>query len=275
MEKARKMVNNLIEILRSEEMRILPGQLAFFMVLSFFAIFPIFGIIGSNYISTELISIIEKNFPTAVSTIIKSLMDVKSSGISIIMFITFSLYVASNGCEAMIITSNILYKIRNKNPIKQKIKALFMTIILISLIIFIVIVPAFGDLIINAIEKIAPGKVIDTVRWLFHLLRYPISFILIFFDLKILYTLAPNAKIPSKYNNYGTLFTTIVWIIITRGYAIYLNNFNTYNIFYGSFGNVVIMLFWIYLLAYVFTIGLVINSNKYLNSKKSVNQNNE
>ena len=86
--------------------------------------------------------------------------------------------------------------------------------------------------------------------------------------IKILYTLAPDERIPSRFNNNGTLFTTLLWIIITRLYAIYLNNFNTYNLFYGSLANVVIMLFWIYLLAYVFTMGMAINSDCYLESKK-------
>lgn len=271
MKKARKMLNRILKIIKLEEMRILPGQLAFFMVLSIFAIFPIFGIIGSNFISNELIHSIETSLPSGVSTVLKGLMGVSSSGLSLTVFIIFSVYIASNGCEAMIITSNVLYKIKNNISLKQSIKAIVMTIILISLIIFIVVVPAFGELIIDAIEKVSPGRVIDAVRVGYHILKYPISFIMIFLDLKILYTIAPNAKIPSYYNNYGTLFTTILWIIITRVYAVYLNNFNTYDIFYGSFGNVVIMLFWMYLLAYVFTMGLAINSETYFKSKENVN----
>lgn len=270
MKKAKEILNNILQIVKLEEMRILPGQLAFFMVLSIFAIFPIFGVIGSSFISNELISLSENTLPSGVSAILKSLMNVSSSGLSIFMFIIFSIYIASNGCEAMIITSNVLYKIKNNISLKQSVKSVVMTIILISLIIFIVIVPAFGELIINSIEKISPGKVIDTVRYIYDILKYPISFILIFLDIKILYTIAPNAKIPSMYNNYGTLFTTILWIIITRVYSIYLNNFNTYDIFYGSLGNVVMMLFWMYLLAYVFTMGLAINSQIYFKSKESV-----
>lgn len=270
MRKAKNVLNRILNIIKLEEMRILPGQLAFFMVLSIFAIFPIFGVIGSSFISNELINLIETSLPSGVSAVLKSLMSVSSSGLSITMFIIFSIYIASNGCEAMIITSNVLYKIKNNISLKQSIKAIIMTVILITLIIFIVVVPAFGDLIIDAIEKVSPGRVVETVRVGFNLLKYPISFALIFFDLKLLYTIAPNAKIPSHYNNYGTLFTTILWIIITRVYAIYLNNFNTYDIFYGSFGNVVIMLFWMYLLAYVFTMGLAINSETYFKSKESV-----
>ena len=272
MKKARKMLGRIWKIFKLEEMRILPGQLAFFMVLSVFALFPIFGLIGSNFISNELINSMDHSLPAAVSSILKALMEVESSGLSIFLFLVFSIYIASTGCEAIIITSNVIYKIKNNMSVKQSIKAIFMTIILISLILFVVLVPAFGELIINAISKDTPGKVIDTIHTVYDILKYPISFLLIFIDLKILYTLAPNAKIPSVYNNYGTLFTTVMWIIITKVYSVYLNHFNTYDIFYGSFGNVVIMLFWVYLLAYVFTMGMAINAEYYFKSKESVKE---
>lgn len=269
MKKAKKMIIRIWKIFKLEEMRILPGQLAFFMVLSVFALFPIFGLIRSSFISTELISSMDHSLPAAVSSILKALMEVESSGLSIIIFLIFSVYIASTGCEAIIITSNVIYKIKNTMSIKQSIKAILMTIVLISLILFVVLVPAFGELIINAISKDSPGNVIDTIHLAYDIFKYPLSFVLIFFDLKILYTMAPNARIPSAYNNYGTLFTTLMWIIITRVYSIYLNHFNTYDIFYGSFGNVVIMLFWIYLLAYVFTMGMAINAEYYFKSKES------
>ncbi len=267
MKKARSMLNRIWKLIKREEMRILPGQLAFFMVLSIFAIFPLLGLISSSFISNELISSIETTLPTGVYTILESLLSVESSG-SIIVFGVFAIYLASNGCGSMIITSNVIYKIKNKNPIRQKVKAIFMTIVLIVLILFIVIVPAFGELIISTIAKNYPGKIIETIAIGYNYLKYPLSFVLIFICIKILYTLAPDDKIPSYYNNYGTLFTTLLWIVITRVYAIYLNNFNTYNLFYGSLANVVIMLFWIYLLAYVFTMGMAINSDRYFESQK-------
>ena len=275
MKRARRMLDRFWKIFKLEEIRILPGQLAFFMVLSVFALFPLFGLLGSSFISNGLISSMDHSLPAAVSSILKSLMEVESSGLSIFIFLVFSIYIASNGCKALIITSNVIYKIKNTMPIKVRIKSLFMTIVLISLILFVVIVPAFGELIINAISKDTPGNVIDTIRIIYDILKYPISFILIFIDLKILYTLAPNGRIPSVYNNYGTLFTTVMWIIITKVYSLYLNNFNVYDIFYGSFGNVVIMLFWMYLLAYVFTIGMAINAEYYFKSQETVNKKEE
>ena len=271
MKKARKVISRFWKIFKLEEMRILPGQLAFFMVLSVFALFPIFGLLGSSFISNELINSMDHSLPAAVSSILKALMEVESSGLSIFIFLAFSIYIASTGCEAIIITSNVIYKIKNDMSIKQTIKAI---IELLSPFKkeFVVLVPAFGELIINAISKDSPGRVIDTIHLIYDILKYPLSFVLIFLDLKILYTMAPNASIPSVYNNYGTLFTTVMWIIITKVYSVYLNHFNTYDIFYGSFGNVVIMLFWVYLLAYVFTMGMAINAQYYFNSKESVKE---
>ena len=271
MKKARLMLNRIWKITKLEEMRILPGQLAFFMVLSVFALFPLFGLMGSSFISNGLIKSMEHSLPAAVSSILKSLMEVKTSGLSVFIFLIFSIYIASNGSAAMIITSNVIYKIKNTSSIKQSIKSIFMTFVLISLILFVVLVPAFGKLIIDAISKDTPGKIIDTIRLAYDIFKYPLSFILIFLGLKVLYTLAPDAKIPSNYNNSGTLFTTLAWIVITKVYSVYLNSFNAYDLFYGSFGNVVILLLWVYLLAYAFTMGLAINAEVYFNSKESVN----
>ena len=271
MKKARLMLNRIWKITKLEEMRILPGQLAFFMVLSVFALFPLFGLMGSSFISNGLIKSMEHSLPAAVSSILKSLMEVKTSGLSVFIFLVFSIYIASNGSAAMIITSNVIYKIKNTSSIKQSFKSIFMTFVLISLILFVVLVPAFGKLIIDAISKDTPGRIIDTIRLAYDIFKYPLSFILIFLDLKVLYTLAPDAKIPSKYNNSGTLFTTLAWIVITKVYSVYLNSFNAYDLFYGSFGNVVILLLWVYLLAYAFTMGLAINAEVYFNSKESVN----
>lgn len=271
MKKAKRMFERLFKIIKLEEMRILPGQLAFFFVLSIFSILPLIGLIGSNFITQELIHGFDR-LPSAVSAIFKSLIDAKSQGFNIILFFISSIYISSNGCGSMIITSNVIFKIKNDNAIRQKIKAIIMTLVLIILILFLVLVPAFGDIILKTIEGHYPGRLMTLIISIYEILKYPLSFILIFFGVKILYTMAPDKQIESSYMNYGALLTTVSWILITRIYAVYLNNINTYNIFYGSLANVVILLFWIYLLAYAFTLGMALNSERYLDSQKNVNQ---
>ncbi len=267
MKKARGIFSNVVKLISDDNMQILPGQLAFFIILSFFSIIPLIGLITSSFISIDLIKELETSLPSGVYQILEALLDVKSTG-SIIIFVVVALYFSSDGANALIITSNVVYKIPNDQFLKRKIKSIVMTILLIILVIFVVAIPAFGDLIINLIKENYPGNLINHIGVIYNFLKIPLSFVLIFLIIKILYTIAPDKKIPSKYNNYGTLFTTISWIIVTRIYSWYLSVNNTYNLFYGSFANVVILFFWMYILSFILTLGIAINSAYYYKCQK-------
>ena len=262
MKKIKKWIKKIYKILKLEEMQILPGQLAFFLVVSVFAMLPLIALIGSGFVTREFAESL-KDLPVGVSSVFKSLLDTDSTGYNVFLFMAISLFFSSSGCKSIIVTSNVIYKITENNKVKQGVKAFIMTIILMFIIVFTAVVPAFGDLILTSIKNKYPGDVINLVIQLFDILKYPLSFLLIFIGVKLIYTMAPDMPIKSKYTNRGALFTTVLWVVITRIYAIYLNNINTYNIFYGSLANVVIVLFWFYLLSYVFTMGMALNASSY------------
>ena len=48
--------------------------------------------------------------------------------------------------------------------------------------------------------------------------------------------------------------------MLTRGFRLYLEYFNTYNKAYGSLGAVIILMLWLYLTALVIIVGGVINA---------------
>ena len=255
MKKIKRWLKKIYKILKLEEMQILPGQLAFFLVVSVFAMLPLIALIGSGFVTREFAESL-KDLPVGVASVFKDLLDTDSTGYNVFLFMAISLFFSSSGCKSIIVTSNVIYKITEDNKIKQGVKAFIMTIILMFIIVFTAVVPAFGDLILTSIKNKYPGDVINLIIQLFDILKYPLSFLLIFIGVKLIYTMAPDMTIKSKYTNRGALFTTVLWVVITRIYAIYLNNINTYNIFYGSLANVVIVLFWFYLLSYVFTMGM-------------------
>lgn len=262
MKKLKRWFKRIYKILKLEEMQILPGQLAFFLVVSVFAMLPLIALIGSGFVTREFAESL-KDLPVGVSTVFKSLLDTDSTGYNVFLFMVISLFFSSSGCKSIIVTSDVIYKITENNKVKQSVKAFIMTIILMFIIVFTAVVPAFGDLILTSIKNKYPGDVINLIIKIFDILKYPLSFLLIFIGVKLIYTMAPDMTIKSKYVNKGALFTTVGWILITRIYAIYLNNINTYNIFYGSLANVVIVLFWFYLLSYVFTLGMALNASSY------------
>jgi membrane protein len=176
----------------------------------------------------------------------------------LILFTAF--IIASNGTHSIILASNMIFNLPNSTYIRRRIKAFIMTIIMILLFTFILIFPVFGTSIINFLAKLSISEpTIDVIKYIHELLTWPISILVIFFFIKLTFTIAPDDKMSSKYVNKGALFTTFFWILITYFYSYYVNNMINYNIYYGALSNIVVLMFWFYLMSLALVIGLVLN----------------
>lgn len=253
---------NFLSVLKRPEMAILPGQLAFFFVLS---IVPTITIIsyGASFLNLPIDFIsnfITKSFNAEIAELI--VMGVSGATLDIRFYITIivGFYFASNGASSIIVTSNTIYGIKNSSFLKRRIKASVMTIFIVFLFLFLLIVPIFGSKIIEIIEYVNLNKVVsNNIILIFNLIKGPITWLIIFFFIKIIYTLAPDRKLPSRNVTTGALFTSLGWIITTEIFSYYINNYAAYDVFYGSLANIVILMMWFFFLAYIFTIGMALN----------------
>jgi membrane protein len=264
-EKAKKFIKNFLAVMWRPEMLVLPGQLAFFFILS---VVPILTLLSyaATYLNLSINFIIEfisREFGTEIANlIIPAVADTSlSKGFFITLFIGY--LIASNGASSMIVTSNTIYGIKDKGFIHRRIKSFIMTIIIVFLFLFILIVPLFGNKIISMLNYINMDPVVTSrIELVISILKGPISWLIIFSFIKLLYTLAPDKKIPSASSTYGALFTSIGWIISTFFYAYYINHYAHYSVFYGGLANLIILMLWVYLLAYIFTIGMALNNQE-------------
>ena len=264
LKKYRKYILNAVKI---NEMDILPGHLSFSLIFMIIPIIAFIGLIVSKIDINFTSNFINKNVPLSVISLINiSLVD--SNNINIFIFAIISLLLSSKGIRAIIISSNILFKIKETNAIKIRVKSFLITIILFILIAFTIIVLVLGDVIINYFNNSLSLNISTILNNIYNLLKYPISISLMFLLIKILYTISPTVKINSYYMNKGSFFTTIMWLISSRIYSFYLNNYNHYNLYYGSMSNILILLVWLYLLSYIFVIGMSINASFYLDNCK-------
>lgn len=262
----KNILKKLYFIIRKPEMLILPANLAFFLVLSVIPIIILIGLIASTFsLSLDLvIEFINENVPTQISEILETFISGKGIDFNIGFFTITAFILASNGPHSIIVTSNTLYNFEQGSYLNRRIKALILTIILVLLFIFIIVVLAFGNVILKAIFEIGILKNLSNFAYsLFVYLKWPIAFFIIFFSVKLLYTIAPDKNIPSKYVNQGALFTTLGWILTTAIYSYYVANFSKYDIFYGSLSNIIILMMYIYFLSYILVLGIAINSNSY------------
>jgi len=253
---------NFFEVIQRPDMAILPGQLAFFFVLSVVPIVTLIAYSASFFhLSFELI---DQFLKTVFSEDIASLLMPGnidwSMSVQFFISLCIALYIASNGADSIIVTSNSIYGIRSANYFKRRIKALIMTFIMILLFIFILIVPLFGDKIIELIRYADLNVlVVEKIAFIFKVIQGPISWFVMFVFIKLLYTLAPDKKLNSNRVNYGAIFTTIFWVLTTAVYSYYIGNFARYDMFYGGLANIVVLMLWLYFLAYIFVIGMALN----------------
>lgn len=264
-----KYIKRIIKLVSLQEMKILPGHLAFNIVLMIVPIFSIIGVLGSRIGLENIVGILENNVPDALLSIISSALNLNIESYNIFFFLIFSLWMVSGGCRAIINASDMLYKVKEKSALKDYIKSFFMVIVLFFLICFVIFVPFLGDLIINFFNNHIENTAILIITKIYHFLKYPLSIILMFILIKNLYTIAPSIRIKSKYMSKGAWFTTLSWFLVARVYSYQLNNYSNYNLYYGSLSNILILLVFVYFMAYLFTIGLSLNADDYLTSIKN------
>lgn len=260
--RAREFVRKAIAIIKRPDMRILPGQLAFFLVLSMIPLLALVGTIGSKLglSMTSFRNALESTVPDAVINTLFPADATTGLNFNVTVFFIAAFLLASNGAYSVITTSNRIYQVEDNSEIRRRSKAVLLTFILVSLLFFLILVPAFGDSLISLAEiNLHNEKLTSFIRNIYHLGKYPLSLFLLYFNIKLIYILAPDKEVTSNEVRAGAMFTTIFWLLSSKIYAFYVEYFSHYDIFYGSMSNILVLLFWVYILAYIFTLGMSFN----------------
>lgn len=260
--RAREFVRKAIAIIKRPDMRILPGQLAFFLVLSMIPLLALVGTIGSKLglSMTSFRNALESTVPDAVINTLFPADATTGLNFNVTVFFIAAFLLASNGAYSVITTSNRIYQVEDNSEIRRRSKAVLLTFILVSLLFFLILVPVFGDSLISLAEiNLHNEKLASFIRNIYHLGKYPLSLFLLYFNIKLIYILAPDKEVTSNEVRAGAMFTTIFWLLSSKIYAFYVEYFSHYDIFYGSMSNILVLLFWVYILAYIFTLGMSFN----------------
>lgn len=279
-DKARRSVKEFLtdffHALRKNEMVILPGNLAFYFVL---AIMPTLSMLslGASILnlSTDVISnFLTNSFSKEMADLILGIHLEEFFGLEFILTIIISVYVSTNGADAIILASNTIYNVPNNSWIKRRIKALGMTFLISLLILFMLIVPVFGETIITLIEEVNLNSVLTSkIVSAFHLIQGPVTWLIMFVIIKMLYKIAPDERKKGRVTTYGAIFTTIMFLVVTKVYSLYVANYASYQALYGGLANIIVLMIWLYMLSLIFTIGIALNVEKDNNLLKNTKHN--
>ena len=263
--KIKEFFQRIKKVINRPDMVLLPGQLAFFLVL---AIIPTMTLItyGASVLNLSMdfmYDFLKKAFSTEIANLMLSASTGDNVGLKLTVVIVVCYYLASNGAASVIVTSNTIYGVKNGGWLQRRFKAIVMSIIFVFLLVMLLIIPIFGDQIINLIKMVnLNSNITYIIVTVFNLLKSPIMWIFLFLLIKIIYVLSPDRKIIAHNANYGAIFTTVAWILMTELYSFYINNLADYTAFYGGLTSVCVLMMWFYFLSYFFVIGMSLNYQK-------------
>lgn len=255
----------LFKILARPEMSILPANIAFNIILALIPLLTIIVLIASKFdLSIDLVSkLVASVLPEQVSGLIIDVVSGKGFDTNVGISNIIAFFLASNGTYAIINASDAIYRIKNSDEIKKRVGSLVILIIIIMLLLFLAIVPIFGENIISLMHK---AKIldayIDEIMMVYNIFKWPLTLFIIYFNIKLIYTIAPSKKIQSKETTIGALFTTIMWVIAIAIFKFYLAYFARYDILYGNLSSIIIMLVWFYFISFIFVLGMAINASR-------------
>ncbi|MPQ97638.1 YihY family inner membrane protein [Modestobacter sp. I12A-02628] len=250
----------------ADNMPIIAGGVAFF---GFLAVFPtliatvsLYGLIASPETVTRQIEDLSNSLPADAASLISGQLEALTSKsgsaltFGLIASILAALWSASGGTGNLITAVNLAYdEVETRGFVKRKALALGLTLgaILFVLVTFslVAVVPA----VLDALPLGVVGTVLaQVVRWVLLLGVMAAA-------LAVLYRLAPDRDDPRmRWVSLGSVGVTIVWVLVSLGFSIYVDNFGSYDKTYGAIAGVIVLMLWLYLTCYLVLLGAEINA---------------
>ena len=244
----------------------LAAQLAYYFFLALFpallflvalaSFFPIDDFIdtivasGSRFAPPDVLAIVQEQ----VATIARS-----NQGGLLTTGMLLTIWSSSAGMAAIIETLNRAYDIDEGRPWwKVRLIAVAMTI---GAGLFVVL--SFALILIGptVAEQVASWFGLGRAFvWAWTILQWPVVFMLVASGLALIYYFGPDADQDFVWITPGSLVATLLWILFSLGFKVYVANFAHYNATYGTIGGVIVLLLWFYTSGLAMLIGAEVNA---------------
>ena len=234
------------------------GLLALFPAIA--ALISLWGLAFDPQAIEQQIEKLSGALPQQASEIIKEqakrLAAGTGTGLAAIGGLLLTLYSAAKGMKALNEGLNIIYDEEEKRGfVKLNLVAFLLTVAMIGMMVAtlgaIVVLPAL-------LGGLSLGSGVETlVVWL----RWPLLALVAVIGLAVLYRFAPSRARPRwRWVSWGAVIATVVWVIGSIAFSLYVRNFGSYNETYGSLGAVIVLLLWFWLSAFIVLMGAELNS---------------
>ena len=236
---------------------------SFFMALFPFALFilNLIPYIPIEGFQTDFLEFVKDGVPPntydAISSIINDILNNSQSGLLSTGFF-LSIFLMANGLNAILggfeSSRHVIIK---RGFLQQYLIALALSLMLSVLLLITVAAIVIFEVFIQ--KTMIQDVLSDTISIII-LSRYAFVILMILITISILFRFGTKNKSKQALITIGSMFTTILVIITSYFFGIWVIKFSKYNELYGSIGTLLIMMFYIWINCMILLLGFELNS---------------
>ena len=245
---------------------LMAAGVAFWLFLSLFptiiAVITVYGLLTDPREAAtqveEVVSALPELARSTVTDEVDSITSTQSDALSLGLLgsLLGALWAASTGTMNLITATNIAYgEDEQRGFLRLRGIALLTTLAVVTFV-----VASIGVLTVLpwVLEGLNLGRVAtiatQLLRWLGLIALFAVG-------LALLYRYAPNRNgAQLRWISTGAVTATVLWVLGSGAFSLYVSNLGNYNRTYGAVGGVIVLLLWLYLTSLIVLLGAEINA---------------
>ena len=176
-------------------------------------------------------------------------------GLALGASIVIAVLAARGAARALIDTLNRAYRVREKRRPAQKLVVTFAMAAgtMVGILAMLIVVVALPT--IFAMFSFGEWAIVQWLRW-------PVLMSVVLCALALLYRYGPSPRpLGTKQHLWpGALIGTVLLVLVSVGLSQWVDRVATYNLWYGTFGSVVVVMLWFYLSTIALVLGGFVNA---------------
>jgi membrane protein len=253
--------------IREDELMGRAAQLSYYVLLALFpALLVLTALMGlfsvQNYMP-ELMHYMRRVLPADALSMMQRVLEQigQGSGANIVSLGGLgALWASSSGMTAIMDALNVVYDVKeDPRPFwRVRVMAILLTIGLAGFAIVSITLVLYGEHIgVWIADLVGLGRLFT---WAWIVLQWPIIVGLMLGVVGAIYYYCPAIKQNWRWVTPGSLFAVTMWLIMSLGFKVYVENFGDYNAVYGSIAGVIVLMLWLYWSGMVLLVGGEINA---------------
>ncbi len=235
---------------------------SFFMALFPFILFVLNLIpyVRIENFQQEFLMLIDEMLPPQTAEFFNPIMlDIAANprGSLLSFTLILAIFLMSNGVNAIFSGFEYSFYVRKKRSVIRQYVIAILVSIFLALVLFVSVIGLLiGQyLILNLNED---ARLLDNIAWI-SIMRYISFVVLIYITIATLYYFGTKESRSYRFFSLGAIITTVLFMLTTYLFGVYIENFSAYNELYGSIGALLVMMLYIWINSNLLLLGFEIN----------------